>query len=162
MAKVLYIQASPRGERSYSTAAAEAFLASYREANPKDEIVTINLFTKELPPFDGNALQAKYNIMHGEEHSEQDRAAWRAVEAIIEEFKAADKYVLSIPMWNFGIPYALKHYIDLIVQPGYTFRFDPETFGKIVGKASPPPLEIEKPPAEFARPMPQLNRKPSG
>jgi len=118
MAKVLYIQASPRGERSYSTAAAEAFLASYREANPNDEIITINLFTKELPPFDGNALQAKYNIMHGEEHSEQDRAAWRAVEAIIEEFKAADKYVLSIPMWNFGIPYRLKHYIDILVQPG--------------------------------------------
>jgi FMN-dependent NADH-azoreductase len=121
MAKVLYVQASPRGERSYSTAAAEAFLASYREANPKDEILTINLFTKELPPFDGNVLQAKYNIMHGEEHSEQDRAAWRAVEAVIEEFKTADKYVLSIPMWNFGIPYRLKHYIDILVQPTYTF-----------------------------------------
>ena len=122
MAKVLYIQASPRGERSYSTAAAEAFLASYKEANPKDEIDTINLFTKQLPPFDGNALQAKYNIMHGEDHSKEDRTAWRAVEKIIEEFKAADKYVLSVPMWNFGIPYRLKHYIDVIVQPTYTFN----------------------------------------
>ena len=24
-------------------------------------------------------------------------------------------------MWNFGIPYKLKHYIDLLVQPGLTF-----------------------------------------
>jgi FMN-dependent NADH-azoreductase len=136
MAKVLYIQASPRGDRSYSTAAAEAFLASYREANPKDEIITMNLFTKHLPSFDGNALRAKYNIMHGEEHSEQDREAWRAVEAIIEEFKAADKYVLSIPMWNFGIPYRLKQYIDILVQPTYTFRITDEGAyeGLVTGK----------------------------
>ncbi len=24
-------------------------------------------------------------------------------------------------MWNFGIPYRLKHYLDIIVQPGITF-----------------------------------------
>jgi FMN-dependent NADH-azoreductase len=122
MARVLYIQVSPRGERSYSTAAAEAFVAAYREANPNDEIQKIELFNKDLPPFDGHTIQAKYNIMHGEEHSEEDRAAWRAVEAIIEEFRSADKYVLSVPMWNFGIPYRLKHYIDIIVQPTYTFN----------------------------------------
>jgi FMN-dependent NADH-azoreductase len=28
-------------------------------------------------------------------------------------------------MWNFGIPYKLKHYIDLLVQPGLTFSFSP-------------------------------------
>lgn len=122
MAKILYIKASPRGERSYSTAAAEAFLEAYKKANPKDEVVKIDLFKKELPPFDGNALQAKYNILHGEKHSKEDLAAWRAVEAIIEEFKSADKYVMSVPMWNFGIPYRLKHFIDLVVQPTYTFR----------------------------------------
>ncbi len=136
MAKVLYIQASPRGERSYSTAAAEAFLASYREKNPNDEIQKISLFDKELPPFDGHALQAKYNIMHGEQHSEEDRAAWRAVEAIIEDFKSADKYVLAVPMWNFNIPYRLKHYIDILVQPTYTFRVTEEGAyeGLVTGK----------------------------
>jgi hypothetical protein len=35
--------------------------------------------------------------------------------------KSADKYVLSLPMWNFSIPYRLKQYIDILVQPGYTF-----------------------------------------
>ena len=28
-------------------------------------------------------------------------------------------------MWNFGIPYRLKQWIDVITQPGVTFRFDP-------------------------------------
>ena len=30
-------------------------------------------------------------------------------------------------MWNFGIPYKLKHYIDVLAQPGQTFSFSPET-----------------------------------
>ena len=29
-------------------------------------------------------------------------------------------------MWNFGIPYALKYYIDAIVQPGYLFQYTPD------------------------------------
>jgi len=28
-------------------------------------------------------------------------------------------------MWNFGIPYKLKQWFDLIIQPGLAFRFDP-------------------------------------
>ena len=46
-------------------------------------------------------------------------------------------------MWNFGIPYALKYYIDCIVQPGYLFRFNelgypvPLVHGKRDGRASP-------------------------
>ncbi len=39
-------------------------------------------------------------------------------------------------MWNFGIPYKLKHYIDVIAQPGQTFSFSPETgyTGLVTGK----------------------------
>ena len=45
---------------------------------------------------------------------------------MIERFKGADKYLFSLPMWNFGIPYKLKHYIDVLVQPTYTFSFSPK------------------------------------
>jgi FMN-dependent NADH-azoreductase len=39
-------------------------------------------------------------------------------------------------MWNFGIPYKLKQYIDVIVQPTYTFSFSPKEGykGLITGK----------------------------
>jgi FMN-dependent NADH-azoreductase len=39
-------------------------------------------------------------------------------------------------MWNFSIPYALKHYIDVITQPGFTFSFSPEEGAKglVTGK----------------------------
>jgi FMN-dependent NADH-azoreductase len=38
-------------------------------------------------------------------------------------------------MWNFSIPYRLKHYIDVIVQPRYLFRYTPEGVeGLVKGK----------------------------
>ncbi|MBW2059515.1 MAG: NAD(P)H-dependent oxidoreductase [Deltaproteobacteria bacterium] len=126
MNRVLYIQASPRIDRSHSISVADAFIRAYREANPKDEVTTVNLFQKELPPFDGLAIQAKYAILHGEKRTPEELAAWKGVESLIEEFNSADKYVMAVPMWNFGIPYRLKHYFDLIVQPGYTFSYTPE------------------------------------
>ena len=136
MAKVLHILASPRGGRSKSRQVGEALLQEYHSRLPDDEILELDVFTTPLPDFDGPVLQAKYNILHGQESSEEERRAWSGVEAVIEEFKAADKYVLSLPMWNFGIPYRLKHYFDVLVQPGYTFSFDPEKgySGLVTGK----------------------------
>lgn len=125
MGVLLHIQASPR-QRSYSRAVAEAFLQAYKEKNPGDLVMTMDLFHAELPPFDGLVVQAKYNILHGRVHSPQELAAWRKVEGLIKEFKAAQKYLWSLPMWNFGIPYRLKHYLDILVQPGYTFSYSPE------------------------------------
>ncbi len=123
MSKLLYIQASPRGKRSHCIAVADAFIESYKQKHPEDEIVTLNVFEAPIPNFDGPAVQAKYTVMHGQSHSKEELQAWKKVEKIIEQFKTADKYVLAVPMWNFSIPYRLKQYIDILVQPGYTFSF---------------------------------------
>jgi FMN-dependent NADH-azoreductase len=136
MAKLLYIKASPRGDRSYSIAVADKFVESYKAAHPNDEIVTLDLFQTSLPEFDGHILESKYVILHGKEFTSEQKESWTAVEKIIEAFKSADKYVLATPMWNFSIPYKLKHYIDILVQPGYTFSYSPETgyTGLVTGK----------------------------
>ncbi|MDD2389111.1 MAG: NAD(P)H-dependent oxidoreductase [Desulfobacterales bacterium] len=136
MSRLLYIQASPRGERSYSLAVANAFVGAYRNFHPESEIVKINVFEKDLPLFDGLAVKARYTILHGLDHTPQERGAWKAVEAVIDEFKSADKYVMAVPMWNFLIPYRLKHYLDVLIQPTYTFSFSPEAGyrGLVTGK----------------------------
>ena len=136
MSEVLYIQSSPRRRESYSISVADAFVDSYRSKNPADEVRLRNLFDTNLVTFDGNTLQGKYNILHGRDYTAEEKAAWQAVEAEIEAFVAADKYVLAVPMWNFSIPYRLKHYFDIIVQPGYTFSYSPETgfSGLVTGK----------------------------
>ncbi len=136
MSKLLYIESSPRKERSHSIAVADAFLAAYRSANPEDEVVTLDLWETALPEFDGYTIDAKYQVLHGQDFDEQQQAAWNAVVAACDQFKSADKYVISLPMWNFGIPYKLKHYIDVLAQPGQTFSFSPDTgySGLVTGK----------------------------
>jgi FMN-dependent NADH-azoreductase len=136
VSKLLYIQASPRIQRSHSIAVADAFVAAYEQEHAEDEIVTLNLFGASLPDFDGLAVQAKYTILHGQPHSDEELQAWKNVERMIEQFTSADKYVLAVPMWNFGIPYRLKQYIDILVQPGYTFSYseDKGYEGLVVGK----------------------------
>lgn len=125
MARLLYIEASPRKKRSSSIEIAHDFLDAYRQHYPRDEVETLDLWQKELPVIDGDVIDAKYAIMHGQSHTEAQRKAWRAVEQTISDFKQADAYLFSIPMWNFSIPYPLKHYFDVIVQPSYTFSFSP-------------------------------------
>ena len=136
MSKLLYIQASPRGQRSHCITVADAFIEAYKQKHPDDKIVTLNVFDASIPSFDGLAVQAKYTILHGRSHSEEELEVWKNVEKVIEQFTSADKYVLAVPMWNFSIPYRLKQYIDLLVQPGYTFSFseDKGYEGLVVGK----------------------------
>jgi len=95
-----------------------------------------NVFEASIPNFDGLVVQAKYAILHGKSHSIEELQAWREVEKVIEQFKSADKYVLALPMWNFSIPYRLKQYIDILVQPGYTFSYSEDAGyqGLVVGK----------------------------
>lgn len=126
MSNLLYIKASPRHNRSRSVAVADAFIATYQQIHPEDSITELDLFTTALPTFDGLLVEAKYLILHGKPHTDQHRQAWKSVENVIAKFIAADKYVLATPMWNFSIPYRLKQYIDILVQPGYTFSFDDE------------------------------------
>ncbi|TWU06332.1 FMN-dependent NADH-azoreductase [Stieleria varia] len=136
MSKLLYIESSPRKERSKSIATAKAFLKAYQAAHPDDEIMTIDLWEKSLPEFDGYTIDAKYQVLHGQDFDADQQRAWQAVVDVCDEFKSADKYVISLPMWNFGIPYKLKHYIDVLAQPGQTFSFSPESgySGLVTGK----------------------------
>jgi FMN-dependent NADH-azoreductase len=135
MPKLLYIESSPRKKRSSSIEVSKFFLDAYRKAHPQDEIAVVDLWKKHLPPFDGDVIDAKYAIMHGKPHTPAQERAWKEVEETITEFKNAEKYVISLPMWNFSIPYKLKHYIDILVQPGYTFRMNGDQYeGLMKGK----------------------------
>ena len=127
MAKLLYIESSPRKSRSKSIQVAEEFLRTYRDLHPEDSIEKIDLLAYSLPEFDGFTIDAKYAVLHGQDHSAEQAKAWQKVVDICEQFKSADKYLFSLPMWNFGIPYKLKHYIDVLAQPGQTFSFDPSS-----------------------------------
>jgi FMN-dependent NADH-azoreductase len=118
MATVLYIESSPLKQRSHTIEVARDFLGAYRQARPEDTIETIDLWEQALPPFDGATIEAKFAVLRRNDFTPLQQEKWRAVQAIARRFNAADKYVFSVPMWNFGVPYPLKHYIDVVTLAG--------------------------------------------
>jgi len=90
MSRLFHLQVSPRGERSTSIAVADAFVDAYRRAHPADEVRIVNLYQRDLPPFHGFASNAKYAILNGLKHTQDEQAASRRVAAITDEFKSYD------------------------------------------------------------------------
>jgi FMN-dependent NADH-azoreductase len=136
MIKVLYIKASPRGPESKSAAVADAWLEAFTAKNPDAEIDLLDLAAEKLPEFDGNKTSAKMAIITGQDHDGAQKTAWDEITAIAGRFASADIYLIAVPMWNGGIPYKLKQFIDIIHQPGLTFGLDPEKgySGLLTGK----------------------------
>lgn len=134
---LLHIEGSPRKERSHSIKVANEFIRCYREGNPSAKTDLLDVWSYPLPEFNGAAINAKYKVTRGEKHTPEEATAWKRITAIFEQFNSADKYVFSVPMWNFGIPYKLKHLIDIINQPSLSFSYSAETAsytGLVTGK----------------------------
>src|SRR5262252_8203180 len=126
MPKLLHLACSPRAD-SESSAGARIFLDQFRQARPDWDIDVMNLWKDYLPEFEGYVLEAKYARIGGRPFTDSQRDAFAVAERIAVRLALADRVLISTPMWNFSIPYKLKQWFDVIVQPGLTFRFDPAT-----------------------------------
>lgn len=124
MPKLLHLRCSPRAN-SVSSAAADVFLTRFSQARPSWDIDLQDLWRETLPEFDGAALEAKYARLGGRPFTGPEGDAFAVVERLALRFSLAERVLFSVPMWNFGVPYKLKQWFDLIVQPGLTFAFNP-------------------------------------
>jgi FMN-dependent NADH-azoreductase len=136
MSKLLYIKASPRGADSRSSAVADTYLAALRERLSNLSVDTLDLVQEKIPDFDGDKVDAKMAVITGQANEGRQKTAWDEITAVANRFIAADRYLIAVPMWNGGIPYRLKQYIDVIHQPGLLWGLDPQTgyFGLLKNK----------------------------
>ena len=136
MSKLLHLSASPRGTASESLAIAATFVDTFSDVRPDIAVEHWDLWDGTLPPFGAAAAGAKMSIFAGQELAGEQAAAWVAVHRTFERFAAADYYLFSVPMWNHGVPYILKQFIDVVSQPGLVFGFDGHTgyTGLVTGK----------------------------
>lgn len=51
-----------------------------------------------------------------------DRSALALSDVLVDELLAADELILVAPVYNFGVPAAMKAWIDQVVRAGRTFR----------------------------------------
>lgn len=124
--RLLHIDASPRAGRSRSAMVARRLLAGLAA-----EVETLDLFAADLPAFDGETIEGRYALLAGEAVEPEVAADWRRIRGLVDHFLSFDGWLISTPTWNFGIPYRLKHYVDLLTQPGMTFTADAD--GNVVG-----------------------------
>jgi FMN-dependent NADH-azoreductase len=127
MSTVLYITANPKAEdQSFSLQVGRAFLNAYREANPQDQIVELDVYKLDIPFLDEDVFSGWGKLQQGttfEELSAEEQKKVGRINEIVDQFAAADKYIFVTPMWNFSIPPRMKAYIDSICIAGKTFKY---------------------------------------
>jgi FMN-dependent NADH-azoreductase len=125
MSTLLHVSSSPRGDVSESRRIADAFIEAYRDANPGASVESWDLWDGSLPQFGPDAAAAKITIFGGGTPAGPQAVAWRAALDAFMRVDSADRWLFSVPMWNSGVPYILKQFIDVISQPGFVFHVDP-------------------------------------
>lgn len=120
---LLHIIASPRGEKSRTLSISNEFLDSLKSKHSDLVVEELDLFKEQLPEVIGGSVDAKYALMSGGSLNEQTKSSWDQILKYSQAFTTYDAYLISSPMWNFTIPYKLKHYIDVIMQAGVLFNF---------------------------------------
>jgi FMN-dependent NADH-azoreductase len=127
MATVLYVTAHPHDDtQSYSMAVGKAFIESYREANPNDEVVHLDLYKENIPQIDVDVFSGWGKLRSGssfDDLSSEEKSKVSRLGELTDQFVSADKYVFVTPLWNFSFPPVMKAYIDSICTAGKTFKY---------------------------------------
>ncbi|MCW2798136.1 NAD(P)H-dependent oxidoreductase [Nocardioides sp.] len=122
--KLLHIVATPREGGSNTLLVAREFIDTLAEQVTDLEVTTVDLYRDDLPAVAGTNIEVKYSLSKGGPVDRAHQESWTEIESLIATFMSSDIYVISCPMWNLSIPYALKYYIDCLIQPGYVFEYD--------------------------------------
>jgi FMN-dependent NADH-azoreductase len=123
MAHLLHIDASPRGERSHSRRLTREFVEQWKQAHPNDTVTYRDIGRHPIPHVDESWIAAAFTPP--EQHTDELSKAIHLSDRLVDEFLAADVYVMAVPMYNFSVPSGFKAYIDQIVRVGRTVAFEP-------------------------------------
>jgi FMN-dependent NADH-azoreductase len=131
--KILQINSSQRPQASQSSRLAAQIVERLQAANPANELTIRDLGVAPHPALDEAAITAIFTPV--DQRTPEQQARVELDDAVIAELKASDVIVLGVPMYNFGVPAQLKHWIDAIARAGVTFRYTEKgPVGLVTGK----------------------------
>jgi FMN-dependent NADH-azoreductase len=107
--KLLHIDSSVLGENSASRSLTAAIVARLRAEHPGIEVTHRDLAAQSLPHFTPVLAEGHPCVARNGE--------------ILDEFLAADVFLIGAPMYNFTIPTQLKAWLDRVLTAGKTFRY---------------------------------------
>lgn len=129
---ILRIDASARREGSVSRDLADDLVARLRADSDGATLVRRDL-ASGVPGIDEAWIAAGFTDPAA--RSDDDRQVLALSDELVAELKAADTLVIAMPIYNFGIPAALKTWVDLISRARITFRYtEAGPVGLLTGK----------------------------
>ncbi len=130
---LLRIDSSARVQGSHSRELGDRFERAWRERFPNAKITHRDVAMQTVTHIENMTIAGMFTPP--EQHNAEMTAALVQSDTLIAELKAADALLITVPMYNFGIPSSLKAWIDQITRIGHTFSFDGSNFaGLLKGK----------------------------
>jgi FMN-dependent NADH-azoreductase len=122
MATLLRIDSSPLASgTSFSRDITDEIVRAWKEANPGGNVLIRDLGTTPLPALNAEWITAAYTPEAA--RTERQSEVLALSDQLIEELKAADEYVIGVPMHNFSVSGVLKLWIDQVARTGKTFSY---------------------------------------
>ena len=121
MAHLLHIDSSALASGSVSKAISTTFRKSWQQAHPDGTVTYRDLGIDPVPPLLEAGILGSF--VPEDARTPEQVAAFAVRNELVDEVVAADAYLLSVPMYNWGVPAPLKAWIDQILLMGRTFDF---------------------------------------
>lgn len=129
MKTLLVINSSGRTTRSITRHLTRRFTESWLARHHGGSVIDRDVGLTPPPPVDESWIAAAFTAAEAHEGPAGVAPALAVSESLIAELEQASLIVVGAPMYNFGMPAALKAYIDQVVRVGRTFAFDPSNSG---------------------------------
>ncbi|MEE2525768.1 NAD(P)H-dependent oxidoreductase [Hyphobacterium sp. HN65] len=119
---LLRVDASMRKTGSRSRAIADRLVEQLSAGQTFDRVIERDL-TDGVPFVDEAWIDA--NFTDPAQRTDEQNAVLSPSDAFVSELKDADTLVIATPIYNFGVPAALKAWVDMIARARVTFRYTP-------------------------------------
>jgi FMN-dependent NADH-azoreductase len=121
MTTLLHVDSSPLYGRSVSRELTAAFVTEWKGSHPNGKVIYRDVNAISIPPVSGEWVGAVY--APDGTRTPQQKELLSLSDSLVAELEGADEYVIGVPMHNFGVPSALKLWIDQIARVGKTFSY---------------------------------------
>ncbi|GAB3485928.1 FMN-dependent NADH-azoreductase [Marinomonas epiphytica] len=132
MTQLLRIDSSARYEGSHSRQLGDYFQEKWLSLDANRSVVTRDLTTAPIEQISQDTIEGFYTPK--EQMSEKLKRATSLSDQLIREVHTSNVLLITVPMYNFSVPSALKAWIDQIVRMGETFSYEQGEFKGLINK----------------------------
>lgn len=130
MTTILRVDASSRATGSVSRTLGDYFEQAWLDRHPGGRVIHRDVVTDPIGHIAEQTIAGFYTP--AEQFTDDLRAATALSDRLIAELQSAEVLLLTVPMYNFSVPSALKAWIDHIFRIGHTFAYDGSSFSGLV------------------------------